>query len=75
MTSLRSWPGCPTDCTSTLTWFSPCLIRFIPDSVQNPVRTNAHSPFHGVQRRMISVVNFFIFLRLLFFALLLLYVT
>ena len=25
---------------------------------------------HGVQRRMISVVNFFIFLRLLFFALL-----
>ena len=28
----------------------------------------------GVQRRMILVVNFFIFLRLLFFALLLLYV-
>ena len=31
--------------------------------------------YHGVQRRMISVDNFFIFLRLLFFALLLLYVT
>ena len=30
---------------------------------------------HGVQRRMISVVNFFVFLRLLFFALFLLYVT
>ena len=29
----------------------------------------------GVQRRMISVDNFFVFLRLLFFALLLLYVT
>ena len=32
-------------------------------------------PCHRVQRRMISVVNFFVFLRLLFFALLLLYVT
>ena len=30
---------------------------------------------HGVQSRMISVVKFFVFLRLLFFALLLLYVT
>ena len=30
---------------------------------------------HGVQHRMISVDNFFVFLRLLFFALLLLYVT
>ena len=30
---------------------------------------------HGVQRRTISVVNFFVFLRLLFCALLLLYVT
>ena len=30
---------------------------------------------HGVQRRVISVDNFFIFLGLLFFALLLLYVT
>ena len=30
---------------------------------------------HGVQRRMILVDNFFVFLRLLFFALLLLYVT
>ena len=29
---------------------------------------------HGTQRRMISLVNFFVFLRLLFFALLLLYV-
>ena len=30
---------------------------------------------HGLQRRMISVDNFFVFLRLLFFAVLLLYVT
>ena len=30
---------------------------------------------HGVQRRMISVVNLFVFFRLLLFALLLLYVT
>ena len=30
---------------------------------------------HGVKRRMISVDNFFVFLRLLFFALLLLYGT
>ena len=30
--------------------------------------------YHGVQRRMISVDNFFVFLRLSFFALLLLYV-
>ena len=30
---------------------------------------------HGVQRRMISVDNCFVFLRLLFFAVLLLYVT
>ena len=30
--------------------------------------------FHGVQHRRISVDNFFVFLRLLFFALLLLYV-
>ena len=32
-------------------------------------------PRSGVQRRMISVDNFFVFLRLLFFALLLLYAT
>ena len=31
--------------------------------------------YHEVQRRLISVDNFFVFLRLLFFALLLLYVT
>ena len=30
---------------------------------------------HGVQRKVISVDNFFVFLRLLFFALLLLFVT
>ena len=30
---------------------------------------------HGVQRKIISVDNFFVFLRLLFFALLLLFVT
>ena len=30
---------------------------------------------HGVQRTLISVVNFFVFLRFLYFALLLLYVT
>ena len=34
---------------------------------------NLHN--HGVQRRMISVDIFFVFLRLLFFALLLLFVT
>ena len=33
------------------------------------------NPAHRVQRRMISVDNFFVFLRLLFLALLLLYVT
>ena len=32
-------------------------------------------PGHGVQRRMISVDNFFVLLRLLFFAVMLLYVT
>ena len=31
--------------------------------------------YHGVQNRMISVDNFFVFLRLLFFAVLLLYLT
>ena len=35
----------------------------------------AANVIHGVQRRMISVDNFFVFLRLLFFALLLLYET
>ena len=34
-----------------------------------------HLLMHGVQRRMISVDNFFVFLRLFFFAVLLLYVT
>ena len=34
-----------------------------------------HHYRHGVYRNMISVVIFFVFLRLLFFALLLLYVT
>ena len=37
--------------------------------------TSAEDIGHGVQRRMISVDNFFVFLRFLFFALLLLYVT
>ena len=32
-------------------------------------------PTEGVQRRMISIDNFFVFLRLLFFAVLLLYET
>ena len=36
---------------------------------------NMAYPDHGVQHRMISVVIFFIFLRILLFALLLLYVT
>ena len=35
----------------------------------------ADTVLHGVQRRMISVDKFFVFLRLLIFALLLLYVT
>ena len=46
---------------------------------QHEFMKNTHkhtiSTSHGVQRRMISVDNFFVFLRLLFFALLLLYVT
>ena len=36
---------------------------------------HGHPPSHGMQRRMISVDNIFVFLRLLFFAVLLLYVT
>ena len=36
---------------------------------------NKDAEYHGVQRRMISVDNFFVFLRLLFFAVLLLYAT
>ena len=34
---------------------------------------HGHQLYHKVQRRMISVDNFFVFLRLLFFAVLLLY--
>ena len=40
-----------------------------------PKLHGASLQLHGVKRRMISVVNFFVFLRLLLFALLLLYVT
>ena len=46
--------------------------------VQNPLKCyeeDEAETIHRVQRRMISVDNFFVFLRLLFFALLLLYVT
>ena len=39
------------------------------------IPSNLANNRHGVQRRMISVDNFFVFLRLLFFALLLLYAT
>ena len=39
------------------------------------LESSNHETRHGVQHRMISVDNFFVFLRLLFFALLLLYVT
>ena len=38
-------------------------------------KSNNMGKVHGVQHRMISVVIFFVFSRLLFFALLLLYVT
>ena len=38
-------------------------------------KSTADALSHGVQQRMISVDNFFVFLRLLFFAVLLLYVT
>ena len=38
-------------------------------------QTNEQNPYHGVQRRMFSVDNFYVFLRLLFFAVLLLYET
>ena len=43
--------------------------------VMHELLIQRYSQNHGVQRRMISVDNFFVFLRLLFFALLLLYVT
>ena len=54
-------------------FYEECLvsIRLI---IRNAMDMNLES-VHGVQRRMISVVNFFVFLRLLFFALLLLYAT
>ena len=41
----------------------------------DPQRRENHWLYHGVQRGMISVDNFFVFLRLLLFGLLLLYVT
>ena len=48
----------------------------LPYSIMvKPVMAFFNDFYHGVQRRMISVVNFFVFLRLLFFTLLLLYVT
>ena len=43
--------------------------------VQRNTLTELPFPTHGAQRRMISVDNFFVFLRLLCFALLLQYVT
>ena len=42
---------------------------------QKEILVFIHVLVHGVQRRMISVDNFFVFLRLLFFAVLLLYET
>ena len=55
---------------SGVVWQSRDLLTF----TQHFVSAESWS-WHGVQRRMISVDIFFVFLRLLFFALLLLYVT
>ena len=49
--------------------------RFKPVQADESWEVQVFSNQHGVQRRMISVDNFFVFLRLLFFAVLLLYVT
>ena len=52
------------------------LVYFgLEKSTVNIIFSARSSHMHGVQRRMISVDNFFVFLGLLFFALLLLYVT
>ena len=45
------------------------------DMMTSVANEYSYQPRHGVQRRMISVDIFFVFLRLLFFALLLLCVT
>ena len=45
--------------------FGPLLYGDVPVMVKNR-RSSKHFIFHGVHRRMISVVNFFVFLRLLF---------
>ena len=76
--------------TTVVSWFNPemenhspghmivgiqsiALIRELNSEIQYYYLTL--QPRHGVQRRMISMDNFFVFLRFLFFALLLLYVT
>ena len=46
----------------------------VPLACEDDSNINGNKFNHGVQHRMISVDNFFVFLRLLFFALLLLYV-
>ena len=52
------------------------LVPTLPIEALKPVYRDAPGHvFHGVQRRMISVDIFFVFLRLFVFALLLLYVT
>ena len=51
------------------------LLTHSEDCVLFSVHMMRFLKLHGVQRRMISVDNFFVFLRLLFFALLLLYET
>ena len=53
---------------------NPLLFHSTTGSVLES-KHGSKAPLHGVQRRTISVDNFFVFLRLLFFAVLLLYVT
>ena len=53
--------------------FSKHIVDFLHDKTK--MCNSLPSSIHGVQRRMISVDIFFVFLRLLFFALLLLYKT
>ena len=51
-----------------------CLLFLYTQGVDVKLIQGYLMRLHGVQRRMISVDYFFVFLRLLFFALLLLYV-
>ena len=60
--------------SSNIIKYAPYFFRWTA-RMQRLICSRHTGGFHGVQRGMISVDNFFVFLRLLFFALLLLYVT